>query len=98
MSLTIKDLKKFLLTLPEEFDDYEMINGEFGSGPDNEFYYRLDKPILNLYVDEENKELCFLHQTEEEVDKIENEVKPKETLPEVDPNKIIENRLLNDIR
>ena len=71
--MTIKELKNFLSTLPEEFDEFTMSNGEVGKVETEEgFYYRLDKPIRTLFVDEENKELCFLHQTEDEVSKIEN--------------------------
>lgn len=78
-SMRIKELKEFLKTLPEEFDEYTMSNGEFGSvGDDKEFYYRLDKPILTLYIDENGKELCFLHQSEETVDKIIDEAKKAE--------------------
>lgn len=73
--ITIKELKTFLATLPIEFDEFNMSNGEFGRVESEEgFYYRLDKPIITLYVDENSKELCFLHQSQEEIDKIQAEI------------------------
>lgn len=70
--MKIKDLRAFLSKLPIEFDEFSMSNGEFGKvDKEDDMYYRLDKPIVTLYVDEENKELCFLHQTEDEISEIE---------------------------
>lgn len=74
--MKVSELKAFLETLPPEFDEFTMSNGEYGSvGEEKEFYYRIDKPIMTLFADENNKELCFLHQTQEEVDKIQDDVK-----------------------
>lgn len=71
--MTIKDLKNFLDTLPEEFNSFGVVNGEYGKfSVDDEFHYRVDKPVIALTVDEQTKELCVLHQTEEEIDKIKN--------------------------
>ena len=69
MGITIKNLKEFLATLPEEFDSYGLMNGEYGKAND-EHYYRLDKPIIHMMVDEDTEELCILHQSEEEIDTI----------------------------
>lgn len=72
--MQLKHLKEFLSTLPEEFDEYDLSNGEYGKldteSEDDRFMYRVDKPIITLYVDEDNKEILFLHQTQEEVDDI----------------------------
>jgi len=74
--MTLEELKEFLNNLPEDFNGYGVVNGEVGtlkdSGEDGEpdYMYRCDKPIITLFVDEENKEICFLHQTQEEVDTI----------------------------
>jgi len=69
--MTIKDLKEFLATLPEEFDNYGVVNGEYNKFKvDDGFHYRIDKPVNASIVDEETKELCLLHQTEEEIEKI----------------------------
>lgn len=72
--MNIKDLREFLATLPEEFDDYEMVNGEYGAfeddEDDDEMYYRMDKPILGVVVDEETQEICFMNQSQEDINNI----------------------------
>jgi len=68
-SITVAELKNFLNTLPNEFDSFNLVNGEYGQ-VNGEHYYRIDKPILQINVDEDTKELCILHQTETEVDDI----------------------------
>ena len=78
--MTLEELKKFLNNLPEEFNTYNLVNGEVGildeSGEDGEpnYVYRCDKPIITLYVDEAEKEICFFHQTQDEIDEIVGEV------------------------
>ena len=71
--MTIKDLRDFLNRLPAEFDDFGVVNGEVGK-LDEEHYYRVDKPVVQISVDEESKEFLILHQTEEEVEAIKNSV------------------------
>ena len=73
--MTVKELKEFIKQIPEEFDEYEMVNGEVGyldPTDENSLSYRVDKPIIALYVDEEAKEVCFFHQTREDVSKLFN--------------------------
>jgi hypothetical protein len=68
--MTYKDLKNFIAQISDEYDEYEIVNGEVGyldPSDENSLSYRLDKPIIALYVDEQSKELCFLHQTREDV-------------------------------
>lgn len=77
--MTLEELKGFLNSLPEEFNSYGIVNGEVGilknSGADGkeDLVYRCDKPIISLYVDEHSKEICFFHQTQEEVTEIAGE-------------------------
>lgn len=59
--ITIKELKEFLAKLPEEFDNYTLVNAEFGI-IDEEHSYRLDKPIIGMVVDEDTCELALAHQ------------------------------------
>lgn len=72
--MKLKDLKEFVSKLPSVMDDFEVINGEVGNFDDIEkengekLTYRVDKPILILFVDEETKQLCLLHQSQDEVD------------------------------
>ena len=70
--MILKELKTFIARLPEEMDEFNIVNGEVGYlEPDNEesLVYRVDKPIIALYVDEQSKEICFFHQTQEDVNK-----------------------------
>jgi hypothetical protein len=71
--MTIKDLRNFLNKLPSEFDDFGVVNGEVGT-LDSEYYYRVDKPVVQISVDEETEEFLVLHQTKEEVEDIKNSV------------------------
>ena len=66
--VTIRELKTFLNRLPEEFDDFGMVNGEVAGI--EEFYVRLDKPIIHLEIDEETGEFLLLHQSEDELNEI----------------------------
>jgi hypothetical protein len=70
--MTFKELKEFIAQIPDDFDNYELVNGEVGyldPTDENSLAYRLDKPIIALYVDEQTKEVCFFHQTREDVTK-----------------------------
>ena len=71
--VTIRELKTFLNKLPEKFDDFGMVNGEV-TGLVDEFYARVDKPIIHLEIDEENGEFLLLHQSEEELNEIMNKI------------------------
>lgn len=65
--MTLKELKEWVNNLPGEFENYEIMNGEFGV-LDTEHVYRLDKPVTTLYVDQENKEILILNDIEEKED------------------------------
>lgn len=68
--MTLKELKKFINRLPEEMDEWSVVNGEVGyldPEDDNSMVYRVDKPIIALFVDEGSQEICLFHQTQEDV-------------------------------
>lgn len=78
--MKLKELLDFLNNLPEKFHTYDVVNGEVGiieNEGKEDLVYRCDKPITTLYVDEDSKEICFFHQTQEDVNKIHN-TKPNE--------------------
>ena len=54
--MKLSELKEWVNKLPEEFADFEVVNGEVGV-LDGEYWYRLDKPVTTLTVDVENKEI-----------------------------------------
>lgn len=71
--MTLGELKGFLLKLPKEMDEFYVMNGEVGyvdPEDDNSAVYRLDKPIIAMYVDEKSEEVCFFHQTQEDVNNL----------------------------
>lgn len=70
----LKELKQFINNLSDDFDEYIVVNGEIAKitpNKDNNFkeevYYRVNNPIITLYIDEEEKTLNLFHQTEEDV-------------------------------
>lgn len=70
--VTIRELKAFLNKLPKEFDDFGMVNGEVVGL--EEYYARIDKPVVHLEIDEQNKEFLILHQSGEELETIINKI------------------------
>jgi len=62
--MKLKELKDWLDTLPDEFLEYTIVNGEVGI-IDDEYHYRLDKPVTTLTVDEEHQEIIILNDTQE---------------------------------
>lgn len=71
--MTLKELKDFIKRIPQEMDDFTIVNGEVGyldPEDDNSMVYRVDNPIVTVYVDENNKEVCLFHQTREDVNNI----------------------------
>lgn len=75
--ITVKILKEFLEKLPKEFDSYPLVNGEVGE-LDGEYYIRIDKPVVQISVDEETKEFLILNQTSENMTDIINSINKQE--------------------
>jgi hypothetical protein len=71
--MTILELKNFLNSLPINFDTFTIVNGEVSTLGEN-YYVRIDKPVVHLEIDENSKELLILHQTEEELKNIEESI------------------------
>jgi len=65
--MQLQDLRTFLGKLPHDFDEFELVNGEVSKLDGTEVTFRVDKPIISMLVDEDTKEICFLHQTQEDV-------------------------------
>jgi len=71
--MTLKELREFLDKVPTEMDEFMVVNGEVGyfdPNDDDSMVYRVDKPIIALYVDENTKEVCMFHQTQEDVNNV----------------------------
>ena len=56
--MKLKDIKEWIDKLPKEFMEYDVVNAEEGI-IDEEYHYRIDKPIISLGVDEDTKEIMF---------------------------------------
>jgi len=64
--MTLGELKEFVNRLPDTFNDYEVENAEYmGSnsvgGDSEDVKYRLDKPVVAIYVREDTKELLLMN-------------------------------------
>lgn len=59
--MTLKELKEFVNHLPDTLDDYEVENAEYLESNDNDVKYRLDKPVVAIYVKEDTKEVLIMN-------------------------------------
>jgi hypothetical protein len=60
--MTLLELKGFLETLPERFNECVIVNSEI-SKLDEEHYARKDMPVTTVFVDEETMEFVFANDT-----------------------------------
>jgi hypothetical protein len=67
------ELKTWINSLPDEFLEYNVVNGEEGK-LDDEYWFRLDKPVISLMVDEENEEICILNEFVDDIDIDKNKI------------------------
>lgn len=58
--MKLREIKEWIDNLPESFLEFEVVNGEEGN-INEEYHYRIDKPIVSLGVDEDTKEILFLN-------------------------------------
>jgi hypothetical protein len=63
------ELKNWVNSLPDEFLEYSVVNGETGK-IDEDYHFRVDKPATTLLVDKENKEIVILNDSEMTEDEI----------------------------
>jgi alpha-acetolactate decarboxylase len=64
--MNLGELKQWVNLLPEEFDSFEIVNGEVGV-LDEQYHYRIDKPIVACTIDKSTKEVVFMRQSETEL-------------------------------
>jgi hypothetical protein len=60
--MTIAELKVFINRLPDEMNDYTVENAEFLSNDNDDIRYRLDKPVVVIYVREDTKEFLLMNE------------------------------------
>ena len=60
--MTLGELKEFVNRLPDTLDDYEIENAEYtGGSSEEDVAYRLDKPVVAIYVREDTKEVLLMN-------------------------------------
>ena len=59
--MTLGELKEFVNRLPDTFNDYEVENAEYTGSNGDDVMYRLDKPVVAIYVKEDTKEVLLMN-------------------------------------
>lgn len=57
--MKLKDFKEMISSLPEEFDDFEMVYSELEDN-DEESYVRLDDLLVGMISDDDDKKMCLM--------------------------------------
>lgn len=65
--MTLRELKEWILEVPEGLLDYPLMNGEFGT-LDGKVFYRKDTPITTIVVDTDSHEVLLLTDTDEAIE------------------------------
>ena len=68
--MILQELKTYINSIPESFDTFSVVNGEFGLAKDGNTYVMTNNEVMNIYVDKKNSEVQFLHQTDKDVKEI----------------------------
>lgn len=58
--MTLSELKSWLDSLPEDFNNFQVMNGGEMIKEDI-YFYRIDNPIMTCVVDKESKQIIFLN-------------------------------------
>jgi hypothetical protein len=71
--MTLLEFKNWINSLPEAFNEFTIVNGEFGvltynDAGEEEYTYRIDKPVIGMTVDEETKEIVIANEPSEPID------------------------------
>lgn len=90
--MKIKDYRKFLNSLPDEFDDYELVHREYTDITDNVLNAQ-EVEVYSVHIDEKEKSCCNMHMESYELfnefQKVEEvEVTKRITLPLIEENNI----------
>jgi len=63
--MTLNELKNWINSLPEEYNDHTVVNGKVGT-LNEEYFYRVDSPITTLMVDQKNKEIVVMYDDQDD--------------------------------
>lgn len=65
--MKLKELKEYILSLPERLDDFNVINGGLVESEIDDSFVFISNTVHTVYVDEKLKEIQFLHQSEDDI-------------------------------
>jgi len=65
--MTLGELKEYINSIPEDMDEYTVVNGELGLAKDGNTFVMTNNEIHTAYVDTSNGEIQFLHQSDKDV-------------------------------
>jgi hypothetical protein len=65
--MKLSELKAFVNSIPDDMNDFIVVNGEFTLDKDGNTFIMSNKVVLTAYVDRPNNEVQLLHQTDKEV-------------------------------
>jgi hypothetical protein len=58
--MKLKDFKEMIISLPVEFNEYDVIYSEIQDNKDSDSYNRIDDILVGIISDDEEKKLCFM--------------------------------------
>ena len=59
--MTILEMRKWINSLPKEFDSYEMVHREYYDS-DNETLFANEVPIVSVHIDGNENKGCLMHE------------------------------------
>ena len=65
--MTLGELKEYINSIPEEMDEFTVVNGELGLAKDGNTFVMTNNEVHTAYVDVNNGEVQFLHQSDKDV-------------------------------
>ena len=65
--MTVGELKEYINSIPEHMDEFTVVNGELGLAKDGNTFVMTNNEVHTAYVDTNNKEVQFLHQSDKDV-------------------------------
>lgn len=69
-SMTIAELKEFINRLPDTMGNYTVENAEYTGSNGDDVMYRLDKPVVAIYVREDTGELLLMNVPMEQLEAV----------------------------
>lgn len=65
--MTLIELKNYINSLSDTYNDMLVVNGEFLLDKDGETFVMENNEVVTIYVDEKESVIQFLHQTDKDI-------------------------------